>query len=76
MLKEQQIVDSLTRENSEFKKLMEEHHSLEDMLSEMDKKVYLTAEEETERKRLQKQKLLKKDKMAEMIRDFRNQHLN
>jgi uncharacterized protein YdcH (DUF465 family) len=76
MLKEQQIVDSLTRENSEFKKLMEEHHSLEDMLSEMDKKVYLTAEEEIERKRLQKQKLLKKDKMAEMIRDFRNQHLN
>jgi uncharacterized protein len=77
MLKEQQIVDSLTRENSEFKKLMEEHHSLEDMLSEMDKKVYLTAEEELERKKLQKQKLLKKDKMAEMIRDFRKgQHLN
>jgi uncharacterized protein YdcH (DUF465 family) len=77
MLKEQQIVDSLTRENSEFKKLMDEHHSLEDMLSEIDKKVYLTAEEELERKKLQKQKLLKKDKMAEMIRDFRkSQHLN
>jgi uncharacterized protein len=74
-LKEQEIVDSLTRENSEFKKLMEEHHSIEGILSEMDKKVYLTAEEELERKKLQKQKLLKKDKMAEMIRDFRQGHL-
>ena len=74
-MKEQEIVDSLARENSEFKKLMEEHHSLEDMLSEMDKKVYLSAEEEIERKKLQKQKLLKKDKMAELIRDFRKSHL-
>ena len=74
-MKEQEIVDSLARENSEFKKLMEEHHSLEDMLSEMDKKVYLSAEEEIERKKLQKQKLLRKDKMAELIRDFRRSHL-
>lgn len=74
-MKEQEIVDSLTRENIEFKKLMEEHHSLEDMLSEIDKKIYLTSEEEIERKKLQKQKLLKKDKMAELIRDFRKSHL-
>jgi uncharacterized protein YdcH (DUF465 family) len=74
-LKEQEIVDSLARENAEFKKLMDEHHSLEDMLSEIDKKVYLTAEEEIERKKLQKQKLLRKDKMAELIRDFRKSHI-
>jgi uncharacterized protein len=74
-LKEQEIVDSLAKENLEFKKLMEEHHSLEDMLSEIDKKIYLTSEEELERKKLQKQKLLKKDKMADLIRDFRKSHL-
>lgn len=74
-MKEQEIVDSLTRENSEFKKLVEEHHSLEDMLSELDKKIYLSTDEEIERKKLQKQKLLKKDKMAELIRDFRKSHL-
>lgn len=74
-MKEQEIVDSLARDNAEFKKLMDEHHSLEDMLSEIDKKVYLTAEEEIERKKLQKQKLLRKDKMAELIRDFRKSQL-
>ncbi|MEJ2685173.1 MAG: DUF465 domain-containing protein [Candidatus Sulfobium sp.] len=74
-MKEQEIVDSLAKENLEFKKLMEEHHSLEDMLSEIDKKIYLTSEEELERKKLQKQKLLKKDKMADLIRDFRKSHL-
>ena len=74
-MKEQEIVDSLASQNLEFKKLMEEHHSLEDLLSEIDKKVYLTTEEEMERKKLQKQKLLKKDKMAELIRDFRKNHL-
>ncbi|MEJ2695203.1 MAG: DUF465 domain-containing protein [Candidatus Sulfobium sp.] len=73
-MKEQEIADNLARENVEFKKLMEEHHSLEDMLSEIDKKIYLTAEEEVERKKLQKKKLLKKDKMAELIRDFRKSH--
>jgi uncharacterized protein YdcH (DUF465 family) len=73
-LKEQEIIESLKKENEEFKKLLEEHHSLDASLAEMDKKVYLTAEEELERKKLQKIKLAKKDKMAEFIRDFRKSH--
>jgi len=70
-LKEQEIVESLKKENAEFVKLMEEHHNLEGVLAEIDKKMYLTPEEEVERKKLQKQKLMKKDRMAELIRDFR-----
>ena len=73
-MKEQEIVESLTKENEEFKKLVEDHQDLEGMLAEMDKKVYLTPEEEIERKTIQKQKLAKKDKMAEMIRDFKKVH--
>lgn len=71
ILKEQEIVENLKQGSEEFRKLMEEHHSLEDILAEMDKKVYLTPEEEIERKKVQKQKLLKKDRMAELIRDFK-----
>ncbi len=73
-MKEQEVVESLRENNEEFRKLLEEHHQLEGMLAEMDRKVYLTPEEEVERKRIQKQKLIKKDRMAELIRDFRKNH--
>ena len=70
-MKEQEVVESLKNENEEFRKLLEEHHSLEGILAEIDKKVYLTPEEEIERKKMQKLKLSKKDRMAELIRDYR-----
>jgi len=70
-LKEQEIIEKLLKENEDFKKVSEEHHQLDGLLTEIDKKVYLTPEEEIERKKLQKQKLAKKDRMAEMIRDFK-----
>lgn len=70
-MKEQEIVEKLLKENQEFRKISEEHHSLDVQLIEIDKKVYLTPEEELERKKMQKQKLLKKDLMAEMIREFK-----
>ena len=70
-MKEQEIIERLKKENEEFRKVLEEHHGLDTTLAEIDKKVYLTPEEEIERKKLQKQKLAKKDKMAEFIRDFK-----
>ncbi len=73
-MKEQEVVESLKKDNEEFRKLVEEHHQLEGLLAEMDRKVHLTPEEEVERKRIQKQKLSKKDRMAELIRDFRKIH--
>lgn len=73
-MKDQEIIDLLKQESEEFKKLSEEHHSLDLQLAEMDRKVYLTSEEEIERKTLQKQKLLKKDKIAEIVRDFKKSH--
>jgi len=73
-LKEQEIVELLKRENEEFMKLTEEHKDLENILEEFDRKRYLTSEEEIERKRIQKQKLLKKDRMAELIRNYKKSH--
>jgi len=70
-LKEQEIIEKMTQENEEFRKVSEEHHELDKILAEIDKKVYLTPEEEIERKKMQKQKLLKKDIMAEMIRQYK-----
>ncbi len=73
-MKDQEVVESLAKANEEFRKLVEDHHHLEGLLAEIDKKVYLTPEEEVERKRIQKQKLIKKDRMAELIRDFKKDH--
>ncbi len=70
-MKEQEIVETLKRENEEFRKLSEEHRNLDSLLAEIDSKRYLTPEEELERKRIQKLKLLRKDRMAEMIREYK-----
>jgi hypothetical protein len=50
-VKEQEVVESLSKGSEEFRKLVEEHHHLEGLLAEIDKKVYLTPEEEVERKK-------------------------
>ncbi|MFN3480567.1 MAG: DUF465 domain-containing protein [Thermodesulfovibrionales bacterium] len=75
-MREEEIVEILKRENEEFKRLSEEHRNLDNMLTEIDRKPYLTAEEEIERKRIQKLKLNKKDRMAELIREYKKKHSN
>ena len=75
-LSDKEIADQLIKENEEYRKLDEEHRDLENILVEIDRKVYLTTEEEVERKRVQKLKLLKKDRMAEIVREHRKTHSN
>ena len=68
---EEALVAKLRRENSEFQKWEEEHLKLESTLESLDSHVYLTPEEEVERKRVQKLKLATKDKMMEMVRRYK-----
>jgi uncharacterized protein YdcH (DUF465 family) len=70
-LKEREIVEFLKKENEEFRRLSEEHRNLDELLVEIDDRKYLTPEEEVERKKIQKQKLLKKDRMAELVREYK-----
>jgi uncharacterized protein len=58
----------LRMEDPEFQRWEEEHHKLESTLASIDSHVYLTPEEEVERKRIQKLKLAAKDKMMDLIR--------
>jgi len=60
---------ALRVENEEFMELETEHARLEDALDEMNRRKHLTAEEEMERKTLQKKKLIKKDRMAQLVRE-------
>lgn len=73
-MRDEQIMEILSKESEEFKKLTEEHRSLDHKLTDFSTKRYLNPEEEFEKKRLQKLKLLKKDRMAELIRKYRKSH--
>jgi hypothetical protein len=65
---EEVLLARLRSENEEFQRWEEEHHKLESTLQSIDSHVYLTPEEEVERKRVQKLKLAAKDRMMDMIR--------
>jgi uncharacterized protein YdcH (DUF465 family) len=71
---ESDIVKTLTKVNEAFRKLGEEHRSLDEKLSELQGRMYLTPDEEMEKKRMQKLKLLKKDQMAELVREYKTNH--
>lgn len=71
-MKEEEIVEFLKKENEGFRQLYQEHRQLDASLAELALRHYLTAEEEVEKKRLQKEKLCKKDKIAAFIRDYRS----
>jgi uncharacterized protein len=58
----------LRTESPEFQQLEQEHRKLDSELMSFETHVYLSPEEEFERRRLQKLKLAAKDKMMEMIR--------
>jgi len=58
----------LRMENPEFQQLEQEHRKLDSELMSFETHVYLSPEEEFERRRIQKLKLAAKDKMMEMIR--------
>ncbi|NJD55637.1 MAG: DUF465 domain-containing protein [Nitrospirae bacterium] len=73
-MKEQEIIEKLKQENEEFRKLSDEHHHLDEQIGEIDKKVYLTPEEDLERKKMAKHKLHLKDKMAELVREYKKVH--
>lgn len=69
--KDQNLIERLSEENPKFRKLYEEHILFEKKLHEYDEMTYLSAEEELERKKIQKLKLAGKDEMEDLLREYR-----
>ena len=65
------VEQALRTSSSEFRELEESHHRLDAELAELQKRHVLTPQEEMLKKQIQKEKLAKKDKMAELIRLYR-----
>ncbi len=70
-MKEEEVIETLKKDNEEFRRLYQEHRDLDSRLLEFNKKAYLTVEEETEMHRVKKEKLYKKDKIADIIREYK-----
>jgi uncharacterized protein len=75
MLTDSMIAERLRQSSHEFRALEEAHHSLDLELIQLQKRHVLTPAEELSLKDLHKEKLAKKDKMAELIRMWRNHEL-
>jgi len=72
MLTDSMIAERLRQSSHEFRVLEEAHHRLDLELIQLQKRHVLTPAEELSMKSLQKEKLAKKDKMAELIRICRD----
>ena len=68
---DEQLILSLIDEDAELKRYYDEHLDLERQIAGFQQKVYLTPNEEFEKKRLQKLKLAGKDKIMEILARYR-----
>lgn len=76
MLTDDQIAERLRNTSANFRELQEAHHQLDVQLQELQKNHILNPQEELLKKQIQKQKLGKKDQMALLIREYRNEQEN
>ena len=60
----------LKRDNEEFAHIYAKHQELDKHLLELEARRFLTPDEEVEEKKLKKEKLRLKDKMAAMIQEY------
>lgn len=73
-MREEEIIELLRRENEEFRRLEQEHRSLDNTIKDLESKRFLTAEDEMEIHNLKKLKLSKKDRMLELIQEYKRHH--
>ena len=65
--KDEELIQSLLLHDAELKQYYDEHLVLERQLSEFNRRLYLTPEQELEKKHLQKRKLHGKDRIMQIL---------
>ena len=68
-----ELIERLATEEPELAQLWREHLELETRLEAMNNRLYLTPEEQVERKRLQKRKLAGRDRIESILALHRGQ---
>jgi uncharacterized protein YdcH (DUF465 family) len=70
--KDEALIRTLLEREPELRRYYDEHVDLERRLGAYQQKLYLTPEEEMEKKRLQKLKLAGKDKIMQILSRYRS----
>ncbi|MCK9374911.1 MAG: DUF465 domain-containing protein [Syntrophobacterales bacterium] len=68
---DQELIDQLMDRNPELKRHVDEHREFEKLLEEFNRRPYLTAAETVEKKRLQKLKLAGRDRIEQILAEYR-----
>jgi len=71
--KDEELIQTLIAHDPELKQYYEEHLQLETQLAELNRKVYLTPEQDLEKKQLQKRKLNGKDHIMQILEKHRTE---
>ncbi len=71
--RDRELLLSLLAQNEELARLWGEHQELEARLDNIEQRVYLSAEEQVEVKRLKKVKLAGRDRMEKILAEYRQQ---
>ncbi|OGP91647.1 MAG: hypothetical protein A2156_15370 [Deltaproteobacteria bacterium RBG_16_48_10] len=71
MVKEEELIERLMKENEVFRKAKQTHSELAKQLDEMENKPFLTPQDEIEIKILKKKKLVYKDQMEKILLQYR-----
>jgi uncharacterized protein YdcH (DUF465 family) len=69
--KEEELIERLMRENEEFLKVKQAHVQLAKQLEELEKKSFITPQDEVEIKIIKKKKLALKDQMEKILVQYR-----
>ena len=70
--REEQMIASVLDQDPELRKYYEEHLAYEKRLVDLHDKGYLSPEDEMEKKRIQKLKLVGKDKIMEILDKYKS----
>ena len=69
--KEEELIERLMRENIEFSQVKQAHNQLAKQLEELERKPFLTPQDEVEIKIIKKKKLALKDQMEKILLQYR-----
>ncbi|MBI5603309.1 MAG: DUF465 domain-containing protein [Deltaproteobacteria bacterium] len=69
--RDEELIAQLIAEDEELRKLVKEHKEFESQLEEFNKRLYLSDEENREKRKLQKLKLAGRDRIEQILRDHR-----
>ena len=70
----QEVKNFLLQSDQQFRQLAEQHHQLDDRLHQLIEKHYLSETEQVEEVILKKKKLVLKDQMESIVREYARQH--